>query len=75
MLANEDSPRLQALDGRVLRSLLDMLRQPPSTDALLAALAAITSLAEAWPSHRWAVEHDDSQLAGASSLGREDMAL
>ena len=52
MLAREDSPRLQALDGGVLRSLLGMLRQPPSTDALLAALAAITSLAEAWPSHR-----------------------
>lgn len=52
MLAREDSPRLQALDGGVLRSLLGMLRQPPSMDALLAALAAITSLAEAWPSHR-----------------------
>lgn len=52
MLAREDSPRLQALDSGVLRSLLGMLRQPPSTDALLAALAAITSLAEAWPLHR-----------------------
>lgn len=53
MLAREEeSPRLAALDSRVLGRMLSMLREPPSADALLAALAAITCLADAYPAHR-----------------------
>lgn len=52
MLSREESPRLQALDSGVLSRLLDMLRQPPSADALLAALAAIACLSEAYAAHR-----------------------
>lgn len=43
---------MQALDARSLGHLLGVLRQPPTADALLAALEAVTHLAEAYPAHR-----------------------
>ncbi|KAI3438042.1 hypothetical protein D9Q98_000485 [Chlorella vulgaris] len=52
LLAREDSPRLQALDARTLGLLVDVVRQPPAADSLLAALEAVTLLAEAYPAHR-----------------------
>lgn len=52
LLAQEESPRVQALDARSLGHLLGVLRQPPTADALLAALEAVTHLAEAYPAHR-----------------------
>lgn len=51
-LAREDSPRLAALDRQPLTQLLGVLRQPPSSTSLLAALEAVTLLAEAYPAHR-----------------------
>lgn len=53
MLSREESPRLAALDSCLLARLLAMLREPPTPDALLAALGAITCLAEAYPVHRY----------------------
>jgi hypothetical protein len=52
LLSQEDSSRLQALDDGVLASLLGLLRQPPTPEALLAALEAVTHLADAYPAHR-----------------------
>lgn len=54
LLAREHSPRLQALGVRTLDALLGMLRQPPTPEALLAALAAVAYLSDAYPAHRWA---------------------
>ena len=69
LLSQEDSPRLAALDQRVLACLLAVLRQPPSPEALLAALAAITHLSEAYPAHRW------GRGAGAALLAGNDSCL
>lgn len=54
LLAREHSPRLQALDVCTLEALLGMLRQPPTPEALLAALAAVAYLSDAYPALRWA---------------------
>ncbi len=55
LLTQEESPRVQALDGRALGHLLCVLREPPTSDSLLAALGAVTHLAEAYPTHRSAL--------------------
>ncbi|KAL4452133.1 hypothetical protein ABPG75_007795 [Micractinium tetrahymenae] len=59
LLAREQSPRLQALDSRSLEALLGMLRQPPTPEALLAALSAVAYLSEAYPAHRTFFERRD----------------